>query len=620
MNNMYTEEPRRSIDWGSVLKKGLLILVIALVIFLIVWLFVRNNHPTNINVNNNNNNNSTNNSGLINDTDFYTKEFIDNFRYFHDDAKEYFLVSELPKEGQTIKYTLQELIDKGIMLPFGYEGKTCDAEASYVTVTNTNGKYNMTTTLVCGTEVAKTTIELGCNQLCVSGNCKVEVVNPEDLTNEYKYKQAYTGTENVYACPAGYTKSGSGNNTICLKGDETTKPATKVVSYNCPTGYTKNVSGDKVTCTKDTSTSAKPIEKVTYSCPTGYLTEGNDETKCIKSSSNFKEANVSYTYTCPSGTDYQTGSGSNLKCYKSTTVNATAKCSQGTLTNGKCVISGTTTTLTPVKTNSYGCPSGYSVYSGSGSSLRCYRKTSSGYYNYYSYPHNTTYQGCTYSGTVLQSCGTNCSKRVYAYYCGATYSYKNGVVTGTSYSCPNGTDYHTGSGSSLKCYKNATPERTVDPTYSCSKGTLNGTSCVVKEGTLLTTTKTPSYSCESGYSLNGNRCFKRTQDVKDATKNTTYSCPAGFEAKGSGKNMTCTSTGKDTQNSIKHTEYVCEAGYTKFGLGEISKCTKGKVESVKPTVSTKSVTKYRYKWSTEESLPGWERTGEVRQVKASVTK
>ena len=675
---MYTEEPNRNIDWGSVLKKGLLILIIALVIFLIIWLFVRNNNSTNVSYSDNDNNNN----GLITDTDFYSKNFIDNFRYFHDDAKEYFLVSELPKEGETIKYTLQQLIDKNIILSFGYEGKSCDTEASYVTVTNTNGKYHMTTTLVCGTEVAKTTVELGCNQLCVSGKCKVEVVEPEDLTNEYRFKQAYQDTESVYACPTGYTKSGSGKNTICLKGDETTVSATKVVSYNCPTGYTKNVDGDKVTCTKDTSTTTKAVEKetytcpsgytslasdnkvctkqsteltnpnknYTYSCPSGYLPDTNDKTKCVKSSNESKNASLSYTYTCPSGTTYQTGSGSSLKCYKGTTINATATCSQGTLSNGKCVISGTTTQLTPTKTSSYGCPSGYSVYSGSGSSLTCYRKTSSGYYNYYSYPHNTTYQGCTYSGTVLQSCGSNCTKRVYAYYCGATYSYKNGVVTSTSYSCPSGTDYKTGSGSSLKCYKYATPERTVNPTYSCSKGTLSGTSCVIKDGTLLTTTKSSSYSCDAGYTLSGskcykttqssvaatqntnyscndgyelnanNKCVKKTEDKKDATKNVTYSCPDGFKANGSGKDMTCVSTGKDTKNAVKNVEYKCEAGYTKFGLGSQAKCTKGKTTSVAPTVTSNSVTKYRYKWSTEESIPGWERTGEVRQTKASLTK
>ena len=69
---MYTEETRRSIDWPSVIKKGLLILIIALVIFLIIWLLVRNNNDNvNVNVNDNNTNN-----GAITNPDAYSNEFI----------------------------------------------------------------------------------------------------------------------------------------------------------------------------------------------------------------------------------------------------------------------------------------------------------------------------------------------------------------------------------------------------------------------------------------------------------------------------------------------------------------------------------------------------------------
>ena len=204
---MYTEETRRSIDWPSVIKKGLLILIIALVIFLIVWLLVRNNDD-NVNVNVNDDNNT--NNGTLTNPDAYSNEFINGFHYVHDIAKDYFLIKELPLNGGTIKYTLKELIDKGLILPFTYKNnETCDVEASYVTVTNNNGKYNMTTTLVCGHEVAKTTEELGCNQLCVSGSCKVTVTEPKpaSFAYEYQFRQAYNETESVYVCPSGYTKS-----------------------------------------------------------------------------------------------------------------------------------------------------------------------------------------------------------------------------------------------------------------------------------------------------------------------------------------------------------------------------------------------------------------------------
>ncbi len=613
---MYVEEPRKSIDWGNVLKKGILIVIIALIIFLIIWLFARNNKSSNPSVNYDNGNNNGNINNVLNNTDYYSKEYIENFRYFHDTAKEYFLISELPENGMTLKYTLQELIDKNLILSFGYNGHTCDTEASYVTVSNTNGKYHMTTTLVCGTEVAKTTEELGCNQLCVSGNCKVTVVEPEDLTTEYRYRQGYTALENVYTCPAGYTKSGSGKNTICLKGDESTVASTKVVTYNCPAGYEKSVNGDKVTCTKDTSTTTDPVEVVEYSCKDGYTKIGEDEnTKCVKSK-DAVNSKITYNYSCPEGTTSQEGSGANLKCYKTETkqVNATAKCSQGSLVNGQCIVSGTSRELTKVSKANYGCPSGYSPYSGSGSNLKCYKKNSA-YYVYYNTPHNYTYNGCTYSGSVKQTCGSNCTKTVYSYYCGASYSYKNGIITSYSYSCPAGTTSQSGSGANLRCYQTTPSSGPFTPTYTCSTGKVNGSKCDIENKVQLTTTKTPEYSCENGYKLNENdhKCYP---EEFEPNKNVSKKCPDGFKD----QNGKCVSTGKDTQNGIKTTEYTCPAGYTKFGLGADSKCTKGNTTKATPTVSSKNVTKYRYTWSPLEYLEGWERTGETRQVKAAAVK
>ena len=165
---MYTEEPRREINWGSLIKKGLLILFAAVVIFLIIWLVTRNN-SNGVNVNYEGNNNNTIETNKNPNSNTYSEIFIDNYRYFHDTAKEYFLISNLPEKGKTLKFTLQELIDKKLVLPFSYTNTdSCDTEASYVSVKNTDGKYEMTTTLVCGKEVATTKEELGCNQICVN--------------------------------------------------------------------------------------------------------------------------------------------------------------------------------------------------------------------------------------------------------------------------------------------------------------------------------------------------------------------------------------------------------------------------------------------------------------------
>ena len=232
---MYTEDTKPEIDWGNLIKKGIVILVVALIVFFIIWLFVKGNNnnngvnveydnQTNSSTNNNNNNNSSND---INNNTAYSKEFLEGYRYFHDTAKEYFLISELPSKGKTLKYTLQELIDKELIFAWIYkDNKTCDTEGSYAYVTNNNGKYKLTVSLVCGVEVAKTTEELGCNQLCLSGNCEN---NPEvdEYVKEYQYKQAYTVSETVYSCPSGYTRSGS----KCIKDNKNTIEATKTVNY-----------------------------------------------------------------------------------------------------------------------------------------------------------------------------------------------------------------------------------------------------------------------------------------------------------------------------------------------------------------------------------------------------
>ena len=161
---MYIEEPKRKISWGNLIKKGLIILLIAIIIFLIIWLFTRNNSNA-INVDYENNNNTSNE--VLPNQNSYSEIFINNYRYFHDTAKEY---SELPKEGKEIKYTLQELINKNLILPFSYKNGTCDTEASYVVVKNTNGKYEMTVTLLCGNEIAQTKEELVSIQTCKKEN------------------------------------------------------------------------------------------------------------------------------------------------------------------------------------------------------------------------------------------------------------------------------------------------------------------------------------------------------------------------------------------------------------------------------------------------------------------
>ena len=129
---MYTEEPRRRIDWGNVLRKIVVLIIIVLIVLLIIWLFNRSNYDNNINKkynnnntklidknNNNDNNNNNNNSGLQN-PNLYSESFVVNYKYFHDTARDFVEKNNLPALNKSVKYTLGELIEKDLMLPTSY--------------------------------------------------------------------------------------------------------------------------------------------------------------------------------------------------------------------------------------------------------------------------------------------------------------------------------------------------------------------------------------------------------------------------------------------------------------------------------------------------------------------
>ena len=181
----------------------------------------------------------------------------------------------------------------------------------------------------------------------------------------------------------------------------------------------------------------------------------------------------------------------------------------------------------------------------------------------------------------------------------------------TTYSCPSGYTKE-GSGSSLKCYKNVT-------TYSCPSGyTKEGSGSSLKCYKYVAT-----YSCPSGYTKEGSgsslKCYKYV---------ISYSCPTGTDYKeGSGTSLKCydvkegtieyycadksyTLKGDKCVKTVKEqsTKLECDDGYKLEG----KVCNKYKTdkENAKGTkVTNKS---YKYTWSTNPSLAGWEKTGKTK--------
>ena len=97
-------------------------------------------------------------------------------------------------------------------------------------------------------------------------------------------------------------------------------------------------------------------------------------------------------------------------------------------------------------------------------------------------------------------------------------------------------------------YANTASAHEVDPAYSCSSGTLDGTSCV----TTTTETAPPhiSYSCSSG-TLDGTNCVTTTTET--APPHVTYSCSSGTL---SGTNCVTTTT----ETAPPHVTYSCSSG------------------------------------------------------------
>ena len=164
-----------------------------------------------------------------------------------------------------------------------------------------------------------------------------------------------------------------------------------------------------------------------------------------------------------------------------------------------------------------------------------------------------------------------------------------------------------GRNEALGIYTYAIYKRSV--VYSCSQGTLSGSSCIIK---------TTTYSCPSGYADNGSNCIKTTTtDPKTTDPTTTYSCESGYTKEGSGSSTKCYKT-------VKIGSYYCE---DKDATLKGDKCYKtsltcDKDYTLTKNVCTKTTTKYtdpitpatKVVWSTKTALDGYTRTGQTRKT------
>ena len=562
--------------------KDIIIKAVFLVLFvlLIVWLFPK----------------------VPNMKAFYSNIFRENIKYMQETAESYYTTDKLPKNvGDSVELTLKEMEDKNIIIPFvDKDGKSCDGKKSFAQITKNKTDYTLTVTLVCPKEKGSLKKTLGCHDYCA--DCG---------SLENQFRRAVSSNQTVYSCNNGGTLSG----TSCIVSTSSSYKADVEPGKNtlsCPNGGTLNGTTCYLT---ETYTARLHVVNASVSCPNGGTHDGNGY--CV--------VNANYPATYVSGTSnrYLATEDVNTR-YVDAKPTTTSSSYDATAKDGSYKYEAkqetTQTTYTASSTTTREYLSGEYT---SASAVRGYTCSVTDKFVCNSSSDcpgvTTVYYGC-YKNVTTYSCNANdtrnnttCTHTEIKYTCpnGGTLSGKTCTVSGTTvYSCPNG-----GTLDGKKCVINTT-------TYSCAQGKLNGTQCKITEttyscpsgGTLdgkyCVTSSNGYYTCPNGGTVSGSTCVKSDKYPADITKATTkYTCDKGGNLSGTicvkNSNYSATVTpGKDS--------YKCTKGGSLSG----DTCVVTTSSSYAATASTKAVTVYEYRWSKEETLDGWTKTGQTRKIEA----
>lgn len=417
---MYEENKR--FDWMNFLIKAIIFVI---VILFIVWLL------------------SLSTKNMSKGVDVLKDNIIvENVDRMQDVGENYFTIDKLPKNiGETSTITLDEMYRNHLILGVtGKDGKTCNKENSYVSVTKTESGYEMKTYLECGEDSEYIVRELGCYDYCNNCNSEVNPEKPEepiegDKQIEYQYSKTTGGkwtsygnwsdwsTKKVTPTNAKQTQTKVVTETY-YELEDVTKTKTLAYTLSCPNGYELN----NGRCQKlDTTTVTN-----TPSCAStldGYTLVSQNGLTC-----NYKKV-VSNTTT--SNQYVKTATGSYLPGdtseyhYEKVSVTDTPSCDtvckmQTIYTYKVYKKVKTTSQKTYTKTSTLSCPSGYDNNNGS-----CVKTTSS-------YSYQNAIKVCK-EGT-LNSNGTNCIKtytekeyvektKSTTYYRYRVRSYINGTTT-----------------------------------------------------------------------------------------------------------------------------------------------------------------------------------------------
>lgn len=154
---MYTDETeRRGFPFRDFLLKLILLVIFVL---LLVWLLPKFLTPTNV--------------PSVDLTPLTSQIFSDNLRKMQDAATSYYTNERLPQNiGDKDTMTLRDMIAKKLVIPFvDKNGKACDVDGSYVTITKLDNEYLMKVNLKCSDQEDYVLVHLGCYDYCDSYIC-----------------------------------------------------------------------------------------------------------------------------------------------------------------------------------------------------------------------------------------------------------------------------------------------------------------------------------------------------------------------------------------------------------------------------------------------------------------
>lgn len=144
-------------------------------------------------------------------TTFYDAIFNNNVQTMKNAAEKWYTTDRMPKEdGDIEKLTLQEMLDKKLILPFvDKDGNTCDTDSSYVSVTKDGEEYILKVSLTCGSQTDYIIEHIGCYNFCKDNSCVQQVEVATDDKGEVKIKvpQTIVPTNNKYAMEYEYRRT-----------------------------------------------------------------------------------------------------------------------------------------------------------------------------------------------------------------------------------------------------------------------------------------------------------------------------------------------------------------------------------------------------------------------------